>query len=64
LGGAEVGRKSRTFFFEKKNQKTFSTSPTARRILHRLGAAPLAKVFASFFKKKRLLAPPPPSAAG
>jgi hypothetical protein len=44
------------FFFEKKNQKTFAMGLTARRILHRLGAAPWAKVFASFFKKKRLLA--------
>jgi hypothetical protein len=40
------------FFFEKKNQKTFSTAPTARRIFYHPCAAPVAKVFASFFKKK------------
>jgi hypothetical protein len=40
-------------FFEKKNQKTFAMALNSRRILHRPAAAPLAKVFASFFKKKR-----------
>jgi hypothetical protein len=53
LAGGWLRRKG--FFFEKKNQKTFSTAPTARRALHHLCAAPLAKVFAAFFKKKRLL---------
>jgi hypothetical protein len=41
---------------ESANQKTFVPGPSARRILHHLCAAPLAKVFASFFKKKRFLA--------
>jgi hypothetical protein len=50
--GAALSRGKR-FFFEKKNQKTFTTAPTAWRILHHPCAAPGAKVFASFFKKKR-----------
>jgi hypothetical protein len=56
-GGKEV------FFFEKKNQKTFSFAAAARRTLHRLCAAPVAKVFASFFKKKRFLPSHPVSTA-
>jgi hypothetical protein len=44
------------FFFEKKNQKTFATGPNSSRILRHPCAAPVAKVFASFFKKKRFLA--------
>jgi len=50
-----IGWLGRLFFFEKKNQKTFATAPAARRTLHHPCAAPVAKVFASFFKKKRLL---------
>jgi hypothetical protein len=45
------------FFFEKKNQKTLATAPNTSRILRHPCAAPVAKVFASFFKKKRFLAP-------
>jgi hypothetical protein len=43
------------FFLEKKNQKAFTTAPTRLRILHRPCAAPIAKVFDSFFKKRRFL---------
>jgi hypothetical protein len=50
-----AGGVRKAFFFEKKNQKTFATAPAARRILHSPCAAPLVKVFASFFKKKRFL---------
>jgi hypothetical protein len=48
-------QEGKAFFFEKKNQKTFTTAPTARRIFDHPCAAPVAKVFASFFKKKRFL---------
>ena len=46
---ARGGREGRQFFFEKKNQKTFSRKDVAPQqgVLHD------AKVFASFFKKKR-----------
>jgi hypothetical protein len=43
------------FFFEKKNQKTFATAPTASRILRHPCAAPAAKVFCFFFSKKKAL---------
>jgi hypothetical protein len=45
------------FFLERKNQRTFATAPTARRISHHPCAAPEVKVFCFFFsKKKRFLA--------
>jgi hypothetical protein len=43
--------RSKQFFFEKKNQKTFASS--ARALPRR--ATQIAKVFASFFKKKIFL---------
>jgi hypothetical protein len=43
------------FFFEKKNQKTFATAPTASRILDHPCAAPLAKVFCFFSSEKKAL---------
>jgi hypothetical protein len=43
------------FFLERKNQRTFSTVPTLRRIPPRPGAAPAAKVFCFFFSKKKAL---------
>jgi hypothetical protein len=51
LGGV-VGRKE--FFFEKKNQKTFTLN--ALRMLPQMPQG--AKVFASFFKKKPFLPSP------
>jgi hypothetical protein len=39
----------------KKAAKTFAIPTIARRILHHWCAAPVAKVFAAFFKKKRCL---------
>jgi hypothetical protein len=54
--GKEIIEEDKRFFFEKKNQKTFTpgAAPGWRRMRRAVGA--LAKVFASFFKKKRWLA--------
>jgi hypothetical protein len=46
------GAERKSFFFEKKNQKTFYH----RRLALPQGAHKDAKVFASFFKKKRFSA--------
>jgi hypothetical protein len=43
------------FFFEKKNQKTFSIAPTTRLIVNPRARHQEQKFFASFFQKKNAL---------
>jgi hypothetical protein len=46
-------RQEKRFFFEKRTKKSFATAPNSSRIVRYPCAAPVAKVFASFFKRKR-----------
>jgi hypothetical protein len=46
------------FFFEKKNQKTFTPSPSARPGTPAAHVHERTKVFWFFFSKKNILPPP------
>jgi hypothetical protein len=50
-----LGKHRQAVLFLKKEKKAFVSATTALRSLHRPCAAPVAEVFAFFFKKKHFL---------